>query len=80
VKSSASSYYPPLNLSLEENLNMKQVKALIFDIFGTVVDWRTSIEAELKALGDKHGVEADWPKFAQDWRTSYMEDTQVHLY
>lgn len=57
---------------------MKRVKALIFDVFGTVVDWRTSVEAELKALGDKHGIEADWAKFAQEWRTSYMNDTFVN--
>ncbi|KAH6906853.1 HAD-like domain-containing protein [Coprinopsis sp. MPI-PUGE-AT-0042] len=55
---------------------MKQVKALLFDVFGTVVDWRTSVEAELKALGAKHGIDADWPKFAQEWRTSYMNDTR----
>jgi FMN phosphatase YigB (HAD superfamily) len=54
---------------------MKQVQALLFDVFGTVVDWRSSVEAELKELGAKHGIEADWPRFAQEWRTSYMNET-----
>ncbi|KAF6752015.1 HAD-like domain-containing protein [Ephemerocybe angulata] len=55
---------------------MKNVKALLFDVFGTVVDWRTSVEAELKALGAKHGVDADWAKFAQEWRDKYFSGTK----
>ncbi|RXW19443.1 hypothetical protein EST38_g6405 [Candolleomyces aberdarensis] len=54
---------------------MKDVKALLFDVFGTTVDWRSSVEQELRDLGEKHGIEADWPKFAQQWRTGYMEET-----
>ena len=48
-----------------------QVKALFFDVFGTVVDWRSSIIAELEEFGRKKGFEADWTGFADDWRELY---------
>lgn len=35
---------------------MNNVKAFVFDVFGTVVDWRTSVVAELQAQGAKHGI------------------------
>ena len=46
--------------------------ALAFDVFGTVVDWRTSIVRELEEFGSTHGVDADWPRFADDWRAGYV--------
>jgi len=46
-------------------------KALAFDVFGTVVDWRSSIIGELEMFGERHGVAGDWPKFADDWRAGY---------
>lgn len=51
---------------------LKDVKALHFDVFGTVVDWRTSVVAELEAFGRKKGIEADWTQFADDWRELYQ--------
>jgi 2-haloacid dehalogenase len=47
-------------------------KALAFDTFGTVVDWRSSIIAELTAFGESHGVQADWPVLADRWRKGYL--------
>jgi len=47
------------------------VRALAFDVFGTVVDWRSSIVAELEAFGRRHGLSQDWPAFADDWRAGY---------
>src|SRR5688500_13166295 len=47
-------------------------RALAFDVFGTVVDWRSSIIAELEAFGKSHGIQQDWPKFADDWRKGYL--------
>jgi 2-haloacid dehalogenase len=44
---------------------------LAFDVFGTVVDWRTSIIAELEAFGESHGLQHDWPTFADNWRAGY---------
>jgi 2-haloacid dehalogenase len=46
-------------------------RALAFDVFGTVVDWRTSIIRELEQFGRTHRVEQDWPAFADDWRAGY---------
>jgi len=47
------------------------VKALIFDTFGTVVDWRGSIIAEGNAWGKEHGLTIDWGRFADRWRSGY---------
>jgi len=48
-----------------------EVKALVFDVFGTVVDWRTSIIRQGKEFGKANGVEADWDAFADAWRGKY---------
>lgn len=47
------------------------VKALTFDVFGTVVDWRASIIREGELLGARKGLEVDWPAFADAWRAGY---------
>src|SRR5689334_5922270 len=47
------------------------VKALVFDVFGTVVDWRSNIIREGEQLGRVKGIKADWAKFADDWRAGY---------
>ncbi len=47
-------------------------RALAFDVFGTVVDWRSSIIAELESFGNSHGVNGDWPTFADNWRKGYL--------
>lgn len=48
------------------------VKALFFDIFGTVVDWRTSIAREAEAILAPLGHKADWLAFADAWRGEYQ--------
>ena len=47
------------------------VRALAFDVFGTVVDWRSSIVRELEQFGQRHGLQQDWPAFADSWRAGY---------
>ena len=47
---------------------MDGVKALVFDVFGTVVDWRSSITKHAAAFGEAQGIEADWADFADGWR------------
>ena len=47
------------------------VKALIFDVFGTVVDWRSSIIRQGEQLGKTHDLTADWEAFAVAWRGKY---------
>ena len=48
-----------------------QIKALIFDVFGTVVDWRSSIIREGEALAARKGLDVDWAAFADGWRSLY---------
>lgn len=51
---------------------MKHIQALTFDVFGTVVDWRSSIAREGRELGTTRGLERDWERFADDWRALYQ--------
>ena len=51
---------------------LEAVKALTFDVFGTVVDWRSSIIEEGRALGRSKNIEADWVAFADAWRGRYQ--------
>ncbi|OKH73182.1 haloacid dehalogenase [Mycobacterium sp. SWH-M1] len=48
------------------------IRALAFDVFGTVVDWRSSVARELAAFGARHGISDDWSAFADDWRAGYV--------
>ena len=70
----------------------ERVKALTFDVFGTVVDWRSSVETALKLAANKKIdaqslasdvadrvralTDEDWATFAQQWRNSYKEFTK----
>jgi 2-haloacid dehalogenase len=45
--------------------------ALLFDVFGTVVDWRGSVSRELARIARSRGVRADWGAFADAWRAGY---------
>ena len=47
------------------------VKALVFDVFGTVVDWRGSINEEGTVWGKSKGITIDWARFANRWRAGY---------
>jgi len=48
------------------------VKALVFDVFGTVVDWRSSIARAAQALLEPQGINIDWAQFADRWREGYF--------
>jgi 2-haloacid dehalogenase len=48
-----------------------EVAALTFDVFGTVVDWRSGVIAEARRLGNERGVVADWEQVADAWRGLY---------
>ena len=52
--------------------SLAPVRALVFDVFGTVVDWRASIIREGQLLGKRKGLKADWIKFADAWRAGYQ--------
>ncbi len=47
------------------------IKALTFDVFGTVANWRTTLIREAAALGKERGIEANWVAFADAWRRQY---------
>ena len=48
-----------------------ELRALAFDVFGTVVDWRTSVAAEVSAAASRHGVPVDAEGLADAWRGRY---------
>ena len=51
---------------------LQHVRALLFDVFGTLVDWRGSIAREAMDLLSPHGVAIDWEAFADAWRDQYQ--------
>ena len=53
-----------------------EVKALTFDVFGTVVDWRGSLVRELETLAREKGFEIDAGAFADAWRGAYAPSMQ----
>src|SRR5262245_24004293 len=51
--------------------SMPDVQGLVFDTFGTVVDWRSAVIAEGEQLGRAKGLKVDWAAFADAWRAGY---------
>jgi len=49
----------------------REIVALTFDVFGTVVDWRTSVIREGEMLSQEKGFDVDWGEFADRWRGGY---------
>jgi hypothetical protein len=57
------------------------VKALVFDVFGTVVDWRTSLIADFTKWSETRGIKADWTALVDGWRAVYagsMDEVRKH--
>lgn len=52
-------------------MGLSGVKALAFDTYGTVVDWRGSVLAELRDLGKARRLGVDWEAFLREWRDCY---------
>ena len=48
-----------------------RVRALLFDTFGTTVDWQSSMIAHAERLGEEMGINADWPGLVDAWRAQY---------
>ncbi len=48
------------------------LKALFFDVFGTLVDWRGGVAREAESLLAPHGAKLDWLSFADAWRGEYQ--------
>src|SRR5947209_20210552 len=47
-------------------------RALFFDVFGTLVDWRSGVAREARAVLARQGFDLDWPAFADAWRGEYQ--------
>ena len=50
---------------------MQPIKALLFDVFGTLVDWRGSVVRQARELLTPLGVAIDWEAFADAWHSHY---------
>ncbi|MCP3728079.1 haloacid dehalogenase type II [Paraburkholderia sp. CNPSo 3272] len=55
---------------------MMTVRALLFDTFGTVVDWRGGLISSLDEWGKARGIAADWPRLVDAWRMAYPPSLQ----
>jgi len=51
---------------------MTRVRAVLFDVFGTLVDWRTSIATALETFGAQRDIACDWYAFVDAWRAAYV--------
>lgn len=49
-------------------MSLSNVKALCFDTGGTILDWHTGMRTAFAAVGERHGVERDWAKLANEFR------------
>ncbi len=61
--------------------DISAVKALVFDVFGTVVDWRTSLINDFTKWSLTRGVHADWTALVDGWRAVYaasMDEVRKH--
>src|SRR5277367_3987901 len=61
--------------------DLSAVKALVFDVFGTVVDWRSSLIADFSKWSEKRGIKADWTALVDGWRAIYaasMDEVRKH--
>ncbi|KAK2459591.1 hypothetical protein APHAL10511_008401 [Amanita phalloides] len=55
---------------------LQEVEVLVFDVFGTIADWRTHVVKQLAEMGRKYAIESvDWNEFANDWRIGYLVNT-----
>ncbi len=56
---------------------LKDVKLLLFDVFGTLVDWRSSIARSARQVLQPLGLQADWLDFADAWRAQYQPSMEI---
>jgi 2-haloacid dehalogenase len=60
-------------------LPMPDVKALVFDTFGTVLDWRNGVAREVERVLKPMGYDLDWLAFADAWRKEYGPSPDMPL-
>ncbi len=52
--------------------SVKGLRVLLFDVFGTLVDWRSSLTEIGEAVAASEGTQADWAAIVDDWRRAYQ--------
>lgn len=52
-------------------MSVAGVKAMTFDVFGTIVDWRGSLIEQFQAFGQEKGLSVPWDAFVDDWKNCY---------
>jgi 2-haloacid dehalogenase len=60
-----------------DSSDISHIKAMVFDVFGTVVDWRTSLINDFTRWGGERDLEIDWAGLVDDWRAAYMPSMDV---
>jgi len=63
----------PVPLAMTRS-GVSDIQALVFDTYGTVVDWRAGVLEALVALGGSRGLNVDWEAFLSDWQTRPIMD------
>lgn len=58
-------------------MRTEHVKALFFDVFGTLVDWRSGVAGAAQVLLEPKGIVVDWSAFADAWREQYQPAMQT---
>ncbi len=56
---------------------MEPVRVLLFDVFGTLVDWRSSLIGIAEMTAARAGLQADWATVVDDWRRAYQPAMDV---
>ena len=70
--SSLLAAFPVLGAETDSSPSLRTtIRALLFDVFGTVVDWRSSIIREGRLLSQQKNLRVDWEEFADSWRAGY---------
>lgn len=70
--SSLLAAFPVLGAETDSSPSLRtSIRALLFDVFGTVVDWRSSIIREGRLLSQQKNLRVDWEEFADSWRAGY---------
>ena len=75
VQSAAGLFLGPGAAFAAPQQNRPDVKALFFDVFGTLTDWRTGVAREARDLLSPMGYSLDWTAFADAWRAQYLPVT-----
>jgi len=56
---------------MEAGMNVPTIKALLFDTFGTVVNWRDSVIDDFRSFGRRVGLDVDWEALVDEWKAAY---------